>query len=148
LSKVIKINEGKIQYHLGHMVRSGVEQTLNELLDAEAIKKAELVSKKLKAMKLSRAAELVRDGAEETMRYYRFPREHWRQLRTNNPLERVMREIRRRSRVVGWFADGNSALMLAAARLRHIAGTRWGTKQYMSMKRLQELQVEATAATG
>jgi transposase-like protein len=115
---------------------------------AEAIKKAESVSKKLAEMKLKKAAELVRQGAEETLRYYKFPREHWRQIRTNNPLERIMREIRRRSRVVGYFPDGNSALTLAAARLTHIAGTRWGTKQYMNMKDLQELEIETIAAAG
>ena len=60
-------------------------------------------------------------------------------------LERIMREIRRRTRVVGCFPDGNSALMLAAARLRHIAGTRLGTKQYMNMKRLEELRKENMA---
>jgi len=114
----------------------------------EAQNKAEAVAKKLEAMKLTKAAQLVRDGAEETLRYYTFPREHWRQLRTNNPLERIMREIRRRSRVVGCFPDGHSALMLAAARLRHIAGTRWGTKKYMNMKRLQEQKVELLAAAG
>jgi len=113
----------------------------------EAQNKAETVAKKLEVMRLTKAAELVRDGAEETLRYYAFPREHWRQLRTNNPLERIMREIRRRSRVVGCFPDGNSALMLAAARLRHIAGTRWGTKKYMNMKRLQEQEVELLAAS-
>jgi putative transposase len=80
---------------------------------------------KLEAMKLPEAARLVKEGAEETLRYYAFPREHWRSLRTNNPLERIMREIRRRTRVVGCFPDGQSALMLVSARLRHIAGTRW-----------------------
>ena len=53
-----------------------------------------------------------------------------------------MREIRRRSRVVGCFPDGNSALMLAAARLRHIAGTKWGTRRYMNMEHLAELKKE------
>jgi putative transposase len=114
----------------------------------EAQKKADAVARKLEDMKLRKAAEFVRDGAQETLCYYSFPREHWRQLRTNNPLERVMREIRRRSRVVGCFPDGHSALMLAAARLRHVAGTRWGTRRYMNMKRLQELEVEAIAAAG
>jgi transposase-like protein len=112
----------------------------------EAQKKAHAVAKKLESMKLTKAAELVRQGSEETLRYYAFPREHWRQLRTNNPLERIMREIRRRSRVVGCFPDGNSALMLAAARLRHIAGTRWGAKKYMNMKRLEEQEIELLAA--
>ena len=57
---------------------------------------------------------------------------------TNNPLEAINRQIRRRTRVVGAFPDGNSALMLAAARLRHIAGTQWGLKRYMNMDRLKE----------
>jgi transposase-like protein len=109
---------------------------------AEAAKKAKSVTKKLEGMKLRKAAQRVREGAEETLAYYHFPSEHWRQIRTNNPLERIMREIRRRSRVVGCFPDGNSALMLAAARLRHIAGTRWGTRRYMNMQRLQELKQE------
>ena len=79
----------------------------------------------------------------------RFPSEHWRQIRTNNPLERIMREIRRRTRVVGAFPDGQSALMLVAARLRHIAGTRWGTRRYLDMDRLREQEQEAVvAATG
>jgi transposase-like protein len=43
------------------------------------------------------------------------------------------REIRRRTRVVGAFPDGQSALNLAAARLRHIAGTRWSTRRYLDM---------------
>ena len=54
----------------------------------------------------------------------------------NNPLERIIREIRRRTRVVGAFPDGNSALMLVAARLRHIASTKWGKRRYLAMKRL------------
>ncbi len=49
-----------------------------------------------------------------------------------------MREIRRRTRVVGAFPDGRSALMLVAARLRHIAASKWGTRKYMDMDRLKE----------
>ena len=72
-----------------------------------------------------------------------FPRAHWLKIRTTNPLERIMREIRRRTRVVGAFPDGNAALLLVAARLRHIAGTRWGTKHYMSLHRLHQKEDEA-----
>ena len=46
--------------------------------------------------------------------------------------------MRRRTRVVGAFPDGNSALNLAAARLRHIAGTRWSTKRYLNMQLLRQ----------
>jgi transposase-like protein len=64
--------------------------------------------------------------------------EHWRRIRTNNPLERIMREIRRRTRVVGAFPDGESALNLAAARLRHVAGSQWSTRRYLNMDLLKE----------
>ena len=111
--------------------------------DREAARrKAEDVVKKLEAMKLGKAVQIVREGVEETLCYMAFPTEHWRQIRTNNPLERIMREIRRRTRVVGAFPDGRSALMLVAARLRHIAGTRWGTKRYLDMQRLREQEQE------
>ncbi len=102
------------------------------------------VTRKLKKMRLKNAADMVSQGAHETLSYYDFPSQHWRSLRTNNPLERLMREIRRRTRVVGAFPDGQSALMLVAARLRHVAGTKWGTRRYMNMKRLQE-KVKAIA---
>jgi len=103
-----------------------------------AEEKAKAVVVKLEGMRLSKAAHIVREGASETLSYYFLPREHWRSLRTNNPLERVLREVRRRTRVVGSFPDGRSALMLVAARLRHVAGTRWGTKRYLNMDRLRE----------
>jgi putative transposase len=107
-----------------------------------AEEKAQAVAAKLELLKLRAAAERVREGIGETLTYYAFPDKHHRQIRTNNPLERIMREIRRRSRVVGSFPDGRSALMLAAARLRYIAGTKWGTRQYMNMDRLKELRQE------
>jgi len=106
--------------------------------------KAEAVIEKLSTMRLKEAASKVREGIEETLTYYSFPASHWRRIRTNNPLERIMREIRRRTRVVGAFPDGKSALMLAAARLRHIAGTQWGTKRYLKMDLLRDLDLPET----
>lgn len=103
-----------------------------------AQEKIQAVAAKLQEMKLSKAAQIVSEGAIETLSYYAFPREHWRCLRTNNPLERLNREVRRRTRVVGAFPDGQSALMLVAARLRHVAGTKWGTRKYLDMNRLWE----------
>ena len=102
--------------------------------------KARAVTAKLLEMRLSRAAEIVEAGIEETLGYHHFPAEHHIHLRTNNPLERLMREIRRRTRVVGCFPDGHSALMLVCARLRHIASTKWGTRRYMDMCRLREAE--------
>lgn len=101
-----------------------------------ALEKAAAVIEKLKGMKLATAAKTVEEGIRETLTYTSFPREHWRKLRTNNPMERIMREIRRRTRVVGNFPDGNSALMLVTARLRYISGREWGLKRYMNMNLL------------
>ena len=98
-----------------------------------AREKIKAVVEKLKMMKLTNAAKTVETGAEETLSFYDFPSQHWRSLRTNNPLERLMREIRRRTRVVGSFPDGQSAYKVAA-RLRHVAGTKWGTRRYLNMK--------------
>ncbi|WP_246515938.1 transposase, partial [Microvirga aerilata] len=81
-----------------------------------------------------------------TWYYYGFPDCHWIKLRTNNPLERIMREIRRRTRVVGAFPDGQSCLNLAAARLRHIAGTQWSTRKYMNMAPLRAAKNETYGA--
>ena len=92
--------------------------------------KAKAVVAELRAMKLKEAAKKVEDGIEETLTYCDFPSEHWTRIRTNNVIEQLNREIRRRTRVVGTFPDGNSALMLVCARLRHVAGTQWGKKIY------------------
>lgn len=98
------------------------------------------VVKKLKAMKLGAAAKKVEESIDETLAYYAFPEQHWIRIRTNNPMERLIREIRRRTRVVGAFPDGHSALMLCAARLRHVASTKWGLRRYLDMTLLTELK--------
>lgn len=85
-----------------------------------AREKARAVMEELKAMKLKEAARKIEDGIEETLTYCDFPSEHRTKIRTNNVIERLNREIRRRTRVVGTFPDGNSALMLVCARLRHV----------------------------
>ena len=90
--------------------------------------KAKAVVAELHAMKLKEAAKKVEDGIEETLTYCDFSSEHWTRIRTNNVIKRLNRDIRRRTRVVGTFPDGNSALMLVCARLRHVAGTQWGNK--------------------
>lgn len=111
--------------------------------DKEAARaKAVLVVEKLRRMKLEKAAELVEKSVEETLSYMVFPYEHWTRLRTNNGLERIMKEIRRRTRVVGSFPDGYSAMMLVGARLRHLSTTKWGTRQYMNTCKLYREDVK------
>ncbi|MDD5935814.1 MAG: IS256 family transposase [Clostridiales bacterium] len=106
-----------------------------------AKQKAEQVAVKLREMKLQKAAQKVEDGIEETLTYMNFPYQHWSRIRTNNTIERLNREIKRRTKAIGAFPDGNSALMLVCARLRHVAGSEWGAKRYMNMDHLSELDL-------
>ena len=85
------------------------------------------------------AARTVRDGFAETLAYTEFPPEHWCQIRTNNGIERINREIRRRTRVVGTFPDGNTALMLVTASLKCIAEHERGKRRCLDMSKLEEM---------
>lgn len=111
-----------------------------------AATKADAVVASLRTMRLNKAADLVEEKIQETLSYYAFPDSHWRKIRTNNPLERLMKEIRRRTKVVGAFPDGQSCLNLAAARLRHVAGTQWSTRKYMNMEPLREMKLQPNGA--
>ena len=73
-----------------------------------ADEKARAIIAELRLLKMGKAADLVEQSVHETLTYYAFPDIHWQKIRTNNPLERIMREIRRRTRVVGAFPDGQS----------------------------------------
>lgn len=113
---------------------------------AAARDKACKVLEKLHTLKLRQAAQVLANGIEDTLTYYRYPDSHWRRIRTNNPMERLIKEIRRRTKVVGAFPDGNSAVMLAAARLRHVASTKWGTRRYLDMSKLREMDLQLETA--
>ena len=101
-----------------------------------AREKAIQIAEKLKTMKLGKAAQKVEDGIEETLTYMDFPTQHWTRIRTNNAIERLNREIKRCTKAIGAFPDGQSALMLVCARLRHAAATSWGARRYMNMDHL------------
>lgn len=87
-------------------------------------------------MKLKETAKVVRDACAETLAYCGMPREHWQRIRTNNAIERLNREIRRRTRMVGAFPEGKSALMLAAARPKYVADSEWGLRRYLDVSLL------------
>ena len=100
--------------------------------------KASEVADSLESMRLFAAAKVVREGCAETLAYTDFPMQHWTRIRTNNAIERLNREIRRRTRVVGTFPDGKSALMLVTARLKYIVENEWGRRRYLDVSLLEE----------
>ena len=103
-----------------------------------ALAKAGQVAVELESRKLKAAANCLREGVRETCAYFAFPATHHRRIRTNNMLERLNKEIRRRTRVVGSFPDGDSALMLACARIRYVTSREWSTRRYLDMSRLDD----------
>src|SRR3954471_17580049 len=127
---------------VSHMLKAIHSQENRNAAD----RKARRIVEDLRAAGMNAAADLIERSVSETLTYYAFPDIHWHKIRTNNPLERIMREIRRRTRVVGAFPDGQSCLNLAAARLRYIAGTAWSAKCYMNMRPLYQPQLMQTEA--
>ena len=100
--------------------------------------KALAVADELERMRLGEAARVVREGSPETLAYTGFPCEHWRRIRINNALERLNREVRRRTRVVGTFPDGKSALMLVTARLKYVAESERGSRRHLDVTLREE----------
>ena len=105
-----------------------------------ALAKAEQVATEMEGRRLKAAVDCLREGIGETTTYLlpEFPDGHRRRIRTNNMIERLNREIRRRTRVVGGFPDGNSALMLVCARIRYMTANEWSTRRYLDMSRLDD----------
>ena len=137
---IIQLNEDLIKNNLKDLVRDSVEETLNALLNHEA---DELV----------RAGKYERNfGTTFGEVKLRVPKLKGIQFETPiiDPYKRrecsvENREIRRRARAIGAFPDGNSALMLVCARLRHVAASEWGSKRYMDMEHLFKMEIEQPA---
>ena len=102
---------------------------------ASALAKAEEVAREMESRRLKAAASCLREGIGETTTYLldEYPPEHRRRIRTNNMIERLNREIRRRTRVVGSFPDGRSALMLVCARIRYVTANDWSSRRYLDI---------------
>lgn len=82
---------------------------------------------------LPEAVTGLREGFPAASVYFAFPRPHWRRLRTTNSLERLHREIKRRTRSVGAFPDRASALRLITA-VAIEATAIWGDRQYLDLR--------------
>ncbi len=96
------------------MVAATVRTVFAQPSQAEARKQLAQVVKLLRD-KCPDAAEVLEDAAEDVLAYMAFPAEHWRQIHSTNPLERLNKEIRRRTRVVGIFPSRASLLRLVSA---------------------------------
>lgn len=105
-----------------------------------AMAKAGTVAGEMEERKLKSAANHLREGVGGTATYLApgFPANHGIKLRTDNMIERLNKEIRRRTRVVGGFPDSNGALMLVCARIRYVTSRSWSDRRYMDTSRLDD----------
>jgi putative transposase len=93
---------------------------------------------------LPEAMACLAAGFSDATTFYRFPKAHWRRIRTTNSLERLHREIKRRTKVVGAFPDRASALRLITAVALHATAI-WGDRRYLDVSLLKKQEVDQAA---
>lgn len=131
--------------HVMRNILDKVPQTRrSEVAAVEARHKAARVKEQF-GKSLPAAMRTLEGALEDSLTFYAFPREHGKMLRTNNPLERLMKEIRRRTKVAEQFPHEESALLLVTARLKRIHDESWAERRYLDMAPLDELEQARTA---
>jgi len=129
--------------HVGKTVQPVVAAMLRSIFvqpdKRSARRQLREVASKLEELRCTRAAELLLEAEDEVLAYMDFPPEMWRQLHSTNPLERLNKEIRRRSNVVGIFPTEDSLIRLVGCLLME-QSEEWSTgRRYFSQEVMKKL---------
>lgn len=101
--------------------------------------------------KFPNASGLLEDAAEDVLAHMHFPREHWRQLHSTNTLERINKELKRRTRVVRIFPNRDSLMRMVATLLQE-QDDEWqvADRRYFSVESMRRIdsQLEGVRRRG
>jgi putative transposase len=134
LSKVPKTAQGLV----ATLVRSIFAQPTSKEVWAQHERVCEELERRF-----PQAAQILQEAAVDILAFTTFPQAVWRQIWSNNPQERVNREIRRRSDVVGIFPNRKAIIRLIGAVLAEYNDEWMVTRRYMSVGALEKAQATA-----
>ena len=120
--------------------KAKVAYELKEALEDEG--KMQILADKLEDMGYSKAAETIERFRFDLWNYKAFPRRHWRRIRTTNGIERINKELKRRSRAVGAFSNDESLLRMTVCIMMDI------NEEWITGKRYLSLEDEGNLDTG
>lgn len=129
-------------------LRKRLANELSCIFKSKSLKEAKKVALEFEqrwAKQVSEAVECLKNGFAAATRYFAFPKQHWKRIRSTNGVERLHVEIKRRTRAVGAFPDRASALRLVTAVVLH-ATVIWSDRRYLDMDLLNEENKELRQA--